>query len=211
MKTKRQKVTDMSCAAIDIKPISYTWMDHQVGDGVGEWEWWEAVECQKCGKFDSCNSGGGDTHDRNGTSKCHGQLAESEGPMMSYYYPLPSFPDDIHKACLAIKHLPLVIVQFEGDDDNAALALSGGGMDLSWEICEAFMRLGYLPPTHFELPRICGRGTSSRDRWIARAYRRACASWLAEEEDRAVERGRGVRGQVRGGAPGSARCAVVDT
>jgi hypothetical protein len=36
------------------------------------------------------------------------------------------------------------------------------------------MRLGLLPPVHFELPSMCGRGASKRDRWIVRGYLRAC-------------------------------------
>jgi hypothetical protein len=187
---RRPKVSELSCAAIETQPIRYDWTAHQVGDGDGEWEWWEAVECRQCGKYDTCNSGGGDTHDRNGTSKCPGTLNESEGPMMSCCYPLPAFPADIHKACLAIKNLPLVIVRFDGDDDRAALALSGGGMNLSWEICEAFMRLGYLPPTHFDLPAMCGRGVTAKDRWILRGYVRACRAqrrWIARKKERALE------------------------
>jgi hypothetical protein len=187
---KRQKTSDMSCSAIETKPVDYDWGAHPVGDSDGEWEWWEAVECRKCGKYDTCCTGGGDTHDRNGTSKCTGTLNESDGPMMSYYYPLPKFPEDIHKACLAIRRLPLVIVRFDGDDDKAALALTGGGMNLSWEICEAFMRLGHLPPTHFELPAMCGRGTSAKDRWILRGYLKACRvqrAWLGRKAERARE------------------------
>jgi hypothetical protein len=185
---KRQKISDMMVDAVGVEPIDYDWSAHEVGDGSGQWEWWEAVPCDKCGKYDTCCCGGGDTHDRNGKTKCAGTLAESEGPMMSYYYPLPYFPRDIHKACLAIKHLPLVIIRFDGDDDRAALALSGGGMDLSWQICEAFMRLGFLPPTHFELPSMAGRSGSARDRWILRGYLRACRiqrGWLARKAERA--------------------------
>jgi hypothetical protein len=190
MKRKRQFTGDMSSAAIDVKPIEYDWTAHQVGDGDGDWEWWDAVECGKCGKYGVVNSGGGCMHSDCAKTECDGDVAETEGPMMNYYYPLPAFPTDIAKACLAIKYLPLVIVRLGGDDHKAALALSGGGMDLSWEICEAFMRLGYLPPTHFGLPAMCGRGISAKDRWILRGYLRACQvqrNWIARKADRARE------------------------
>src|SRR5208337_4965409 len=128
---KRPKVTELFNDAVDSKPVSYDWSSHQVGDGEGEWEWWDAVECGGCGKYDTFNSGGGEQHE---SCKANGSFGESDGPMMSYYYPLPAFPSDVHKACKAIRNLPLVIVRFDGDDKKAALALSGGGMDLSWEI-----------------------------------------------------------------------------
>ncbi len=84
-------------------------------------------------------------------------------PMMNYYYPLPGEFDGEDAA--KIDHLPLCIVHFL-EDDSYALALTGGGMNLSWEICEAHMRLGYLPPTHFRLPRMAGTPPNERNRWI---------------------------------------------
>jgi hypothetical protein len=109
---KRQKVTDLRNYAIESVPVKFDWRSRPVGDGEGEWEWWEAVECGKCGKYETVCSGGGEEHSYKGTSKCDGTLYASEGPMMSYYYPLPSFTTDfgIDRACKAIRHLPLVIV-----------------------------------------------------------------------------------------------------
>ena len=95
--------------------------------------------------------------------------------MMNYYYPidLDAERDDLEEAAKKLVDLPLCIVTFE-DSDTIALALTGGGMDLSWEICEAYMLLGYLPPLHFcDLPGISGRGTSNRDKWIIAGCRRS--------------------------------------
>ena len=110
---------------------------------------------------------------------------------MSYYYPLCESELDVERTARAIRHLPLCVVEWV-KDGGYALALTGGGMDLSWEICEAFMRLGYLPPTRFEPPAMAGRGTSSKDRWILRGYLRACRvqrAWLARKAERAREVG----------------------
>ena len=63
-------------------------------------------------------------------------------PMMSYYYKLPYLKLSAQQAqtILTKAVLPLVVVDL---DDEIVLALSDGGMDLSWEICEAYIRLGY--------------------------------------------------------------------
>lgn len=102
-----------------------------------------------------------------------------EGPMMNYFYPMPTYHGDPREDCKKLARLPVCIIEFIGEDvdsdDRYALALTGGGMDLSWEICEAFMRLGYLPPVHFagQLPQMCGRGTSALDRWIIAGCQRS--------------------------------------
>ena len=99
-------------------------------------------------------------------------------PMMNYAYPLGSAPPSDWKALVTT----CTCVEIDGD---YYLALTGGGMDLSWEICETFMRLGYWPPAHFSrLPAMSGRGTSERDKWIIMG----CRTSLEGMRDRA-ERG----------------------
>ena len=74
---------------------------------------------------------------------------------MCYYYPLPqgdSFDEDDAKK---IQPLNLCLVYFP-EDNQHVLALTGGGMDFSWDIVEAYIRLGYYPPVHFRLPRFAG-------------------------------------------------------
>lgn len=78
-----------------------------------------------------------------------------DGPMMNYYCPIELRYDMTHEAAADIlADTCLVLVEVHGE---TGLALSGGGMDLSWEICEAFMLLGSLPPAHFarRLPKMC--------------------------------------------------------
>jgi hypothetical protein len=141
----------LNCDSIDVKPINYDW-----SEGYPEkWEYHEAVECEKCGKA-IVLSGGGEArhHEVEADTDCDGYL-NSDGPMMNYYYPLPDFKMDTDEAAKKIVHLPLCIVHFL-ETDEYALALTGGGMDLSWEICAAFIELGYHPPVHFRLPEFAG-------------------------------------------------------
>jgi len=178
---KRPRTTELHTDAIETKPIDYRWNEHEVGSDEGNYNYFEFVECLGCQK---------DMLAVDGLVEEHGKCDWHQGypPAMNYYYPLPPrVCTDVARAARRIKHLPLVLVQFDGDDDQWGLALTGGGMDMAWEICEAFMRLGLLPPTHFELPAMCGRGSSSTDRWILRAYRRACRiqrQWLKRRIER---------------------------
>jgi hypothetical protein len=74
-------------------------------------------------------------------------------PMMSYYYPLPGYRGDAATAQEIIAGTACVVVLV---DDEPVLALAGGGMDLSPDICRAYFLLGYYPPLHFaeNLPRL---------------------------------------------------------
>lgn len=150
---------------INVKPVNYDW-----SSGYAEvWDFHVANRCEECGEI--VYGRGGDKHcDIDSDSECEGYVPESDGPMMSYYYPLPEFAQygiGAKEAALKLVDLPLVVVEFL-ETGEWGLALSGGGMDLSWEICEGFMLLGYLPPAHFAggLPQMAGRGTSTKDRWI---------------------------------------------
>ena len=138
----------LNCDSVDVKP-----RDYDFGEGYPEaWEYYEAAECQECGKPVLVT---GEEHHRTVEDvDCDGYLC-SEGPMMNYYYPLPGFKMDVEEAAKKIANLPLCIVYFH-ETEEYALALTGGGMDLSWEICAAFIELGYHPPVHFRLPEFAG-------------------------------------------------------
>lgn len=107
----------------------------------------------------------------------------SQGPQMLYWYPLPAVEDSPVQAALSIRDLPVCVVEVGG---SWGLALSGGGMDLSWEIVEAYTRLGYLPPAHFaDLPIDAGR-TSLNDAYLVLACRRSLTVAL-ERAQRSLE------------------------
>lgn len=102
---------------------------------------------------------------------------DSYMPMMNYLYPLGEnfeVSDDWKD-----KLVSMTIVQV---DEEFYLALTGGGMDMSWEICESYINLGYYPPTHFcQLPHMAGWKETQRSRYIIDCCNesiRVAISWL---------------------------------
>ncbi|MBE3087249.1 MAG: hypothetical protein IMZ52_00585 [Actinobacteria bacterium] len=81
-------------------------------------------------------------------------------PMMNYRYPIPDFDEkhlstkDIKKA---LQHVALTVVT-DLKSDEKYLALTGGGMDMSWDIVKAYANLGFAPPARFcrNLPSMAG-------------------------------------------------------
>ena len=96
----------------------------------------------------------------------HDYFAESIQPMMNIVYPLPGILPSVQDL-LVISNLPVVVVSFS-HIGGAFLALTGGGMDLSPQIAEAYIRLGFLPPVHLAYS-ICdwGREYVSETAWEA--------------------------------------------
>ncbi len=104
----------------------------------------EHVTCPKC----ETDISEGDEFD----CTCDGYI-NHEGPMMNYFYLVEI--SDVEEAVHKIAHLPLCVIEMR--DGETGLALTGGGMDLSPQICEAYIALGYLPPAHFAfLPEYAG-------------------------------------------------------
>lgn len=116
-------------------------------------------------------------------SECDGHVSQAEGPMMNYFYPV-----DIKSCEDAAKLLAdscLCVVEMR--DGTTGLALTGGGMDLSWEICAAFIKIGFLPPVHFaDLPSMGGKTLTKENRLIVAACLKSCEvakrriSWTEE-------------------------------
>ena len=84
-------------------------------------------------------------------------------PIYNFLYPLGerfSVPRDFRRR--------LVNTTVVEKDDARYLALTSCGMDMTWEICESYLNLGYFPPAHFaRLPGMADRGKSLRDYRIA--------------------------------------------
>lgn len=164
--------TRLKYCCIDATPRDRDW---SVG-WTETWEAYEATRCDKCGE--AVLQGSGETHaECDSDSKCDGYVPGSQGPMMNYFYPLPDF-DGSHNSALVLADLPLCLVSLRDDgsqgEEQWGLALTGGGMDLSWEICAAYIALGYFPPVHFcDLPQMAGRGQSAKDRRIIAACRKS--------------------------------------
>lgn len=106
-------------------------------------------------------------------------------PMMNFVYPLGE--DFTIPADFRTKLENTTIVSIDG---KHYLALTGGGMDLTWEIAESYINLGYYPPAHFcRLPGIAGRGDTPKDRRIVECCNeglRTMIQWLTQriEENR---------------------------
>ena len=78
-------------------------------------------------------------------------------PMMNYRYPVTLRNIEPDKAAEALIGLPLTLIE-DQDEGEYYLALTGGGMDLSAEICKAYIAVGQRPPVHFcRVPRMAGR------------------------------------------------------
>lgn len=95
-------------------------------------------------------------------------------PMMNYIYGIPGIPIEPAEAQMRLElaSLPLTVVTV---GDEPFLALTGGGMDLSLSICEAYVELGMLPPLHFcDLPRFAGLQPTERLLKTVEACKRSC-------------------------------------
>lgn len=139
---------------IESKPVDTDWNSE-------DFEYWEVEHCSSCNDQVVTHNGE--------CLQCGNMVESAEGPMMSYLYPVSL---DFESAAEKIGSLPLCVVKIDGGP--AGLALTGGGMDLSWEICEAFVLIGFYPPIHFsDLPRISGRGQSDRDKLVIEACKQS--------------------------------------
>lgn len=179
MKTKKKSIEGLWCNALDVKP-----RDFDFGAGFCEnWEivypnideWSEEQCCNWLDDFGYEDKGG------NPSETVRNRMLGSENycPMMNYIYPLPDLRHDPANAQEIIENTSCVIVLIEDDCDKYSktpyLALAGGGMDLSWDICEAYMLLGYLPPVHFcRLPDFAGKKLDETAQWIIDGCKKSC-------------------------------------
>lgn len=180
----------LDCSSVNTVPQDADW-EALAGEDFDGWRATVACECSGCNRIVVAPSMGEmhcneadheitvtneDGEEEEVTNECQ-ETIYNEGPQIGCFYPIRI--DDSEEAARLIAHLPLCVIDFE--DGRTALALTGGGMDLSWEICEAFMLLGSLPPLHFcELPLMGNRGTSARDQEIVAACAQSCkvaADW----------------------------------
>lgn len=109
------------------------------------------------------------------------------GPQMNYVYPVIDDTDDAERNgqwAYNIRHLPLCVVELDG---YTGLALTGGGMDLSWEIAEAFVRIGYRPPVDVcgTLPRMAGMTINDDRRAIVQVIVETLRNLAANHADAA--------------------------
>ena len=158
--TQRTPVKEMWCNAIHEMPVDFDWSEEYAD----RWEvvypdldQWDAKRCQEWLDGRGYDHNHVDRQDDDYLDDLREivreRIYESDDytPVMSYYYPLPNLRMSNEQAQVAIEDTNCVVVNVKDEygDWETVLALAGGGMDLSWDICEAYMLLGYLPPLHF--------------------------------------------------------------
>jgi hypothetical protein len=76
-----------------------------------------------------------------------------DGPAMNYFY--ECHVADLNDTPRLVADLNVCVVELDG---MTGFALTGGGMDLTWDIVAAYTRVGQLPPVHYakDLPAMAG-------------------------------------------------------
>jgi hypothetical protein len=154
---KLTAIRNLSVEHVTAATIDVDWDDVRSSAAAEDGYFYEAQRCPKCRKIVVCTDVGGDTEHWRADpdeTECDGWIGLCEGPVMSYAYPCQWH--DAEDAARLLVDLPLIPVVAPGGVH--ALALTGGGMDLSWEICAAYVALGFLPPLEHarDLPRMAG-------------------------------------------------------
>lgn len=162
---------DLSLRTLDAGTVSeVNWRQNMSG-----WRHWEAVHAEQSEERDVWIWP--DDRDENET------LFEiATGPMMNYAYELGKLSPYVgfnknrspSEAARLLVGLPLCIVEADFLSEEWYLALTGGGMDFSWQICEAYMRLGFIPPVEFaDLPKMAGHPRDERQQKVLAACKRS--------------------------------------
>lgn len=201
--TIKETIENLRTCAVDEKHRRIDDWAALAGEDLEGWEAFEEVECQECGQsfvmssrmgHDECRYICPEIEDEDGEeaeNECMGMIEEEVGPMMNLFYPCPL--DDPEEAARAISHLPLCVVVFE--DGETGFSLTGGGMDLSWEICAAYIACGYLPPVEFcDLPDMAGRGRYKDTALVLAGCQRSCEvaeGWAARKRERLAKLAQG--------------------
>lgn len=168
-KTEDVNVNELWYGCDDAKPRDFDWSQ-------GYAETWEVIQPYSTEDFEKY----GDPWEYSDEAEeklgygSYEDMEQDNEPMMNYYYPLPSRSYDNYgkEDARAIKDICVCLVYFI-DSGEYALTLTGGGMNLSWQIAEAHIRLGYLPPLHFShLPLFAGTTKDARKTVIIDAFLR---------------------------------------
>jgi len=182
-KTNQEIASGLRNCSVDSKSRQVDWQE-ALGEDMEGWQAFELEECEECERSLIVSSHcGQDEHrhvqpeieDEDGNeveNECMGTVSYFEGPMMNYFHPCELRGLSNEEAAEAIAHLPLCVVEFA--DGERGFALTGGGMDLSWEICDAYISCGYLPPfASCDLPDMSGKGREPRTQLILAACQRS--------------------------------------
>lgn len=117
------------------------------------------------------------------SSAFDGPTEQSAEPMMNYAWPVACEADEsTARAVYDCGAVALVTI-----DGEPHIALTGGGMDLSWGIARAYVAASQLPPAVLDLPIMAG---NVGDELTAAAWlmsRKVAAEWASARAGRAWE------------------------
>jgi len=156
------KVEGLYCSSINIEVREF---DFSTGYPE-QWDYLEVQKCDSCGGIysnhdENCRNPDVDEDDEPKVCEYGGSNDIPEGPMMNFLWGFgdisPQFDESTARKIIDV-NMCLVFIE---DEDKTYLALTGGGMDLSWDIAEAYIKLGYLPPAKISLPNLAGTDPNS--------------------------------------------------
>lgn len=171
---------NLYCNRIDATAREHEW------EGSG-WSFAVAYECADCGRTVVVTDDRVEAHDTRedlddeaDAVRCvgSGRRTRDQGPAMQFWWPV-STDLDLQDAAFQLRGIGSVCaVDVEG---TVGIALTGGGCDLSWEICASYIALGFLPPFALvdHLPTMAGAGLSARKLDVLAAADRTIEVWQA--------------------------------
>lgn len=175
-------VEELTAVAVYLHSRHVDWLALELGK---DFEFADPAECEGCGSVVVMHGGESTHREEDPDTDCGGYLF-SEGPMMNTFYPLPDrgeYLGTLDDVAEKLAGLPLCAVEMA--DGEIGMALTGGGMDLTWEIVAGYMALGYLPPFQFtSLPGY--DGYPEKYPHIVAACKRSCeilASWATHRAE----------------------------
>lgn len=147
------RISDLSLAALDNQPIQTDWeaAARDARDEGDPW-FWDVAECGKCETPTVCNDGYGSCPKCESDVTCAGPAMNTRWPLDERSLTSNQSPEDVARK-LDAGRVAICLAQV---DDDYFLALTGGGMDLSWDIAYAYVLAGYVPPLRLNLPRFAG-------------------------------------------------------
>lgn len=192
MNWARLRARDLSAAALSSESVDYDWSE-------GWGENWEIVDPARemtrseiCAQlrdwgveFDATEQNNDELRELLYDS---GEWNDEFAPIVSCYYPLPDFTGSGEKLQAALRrehnNCAVVSVEMLDGDWEYVLALTGCGMNLSWDIAEAYIIAGYLPPAWLRMPRMADVKLGPRQKAVFRAIRRGAAirrNWIESD------------------------------
>jgi hypothetical protein len=197
LKEAREFVQNLYATTVECQPVHFDWSSQPNADFGDSGEGWRLPDFPACSDWGKKQCRAWlklhDMAPRKGEEPAtlaawreaveQAEIRPAE-PMTSCYYPLErdclgkwaSSAEDA-QVLLAQEPCNCVVVEIDGEP---ALALAACGSDFSWDICLAYVALGFLPPLHVcDLPSLAGWQQDKRATLVLAACERSveCAAF----------------------------------